>query len=198
MISISKNNSFSNWLHPFLLKGWIYLFVSMFVFGGTATVAEENHTETYETPHTFITNAFGGAAPKPKVLWLKQELLDAIEKIMDRRLAVLRLRYWRRDQRTAWILEEVGKDQPITAGFVVDDDKLYEANVLVYRESRGWEIKYPAFRNQFSGAALDDENQMDATIDGISGATLSVNAMKRMARLALYLHAHVIAKDIQK
>jgi hypothetical protein len=172
--------------------------LSLFLWASIATsqqsVAESVSPQTYEAPQAFVVKAFGGDVPKPKVLWLKKELQAKIAKIMDHRLAALRLRYWRRGDRTAWILEEVGKEQPITAGFVVEAGKLLETNVLIYRESRGWEVKYPAFRNQFVGAMIENSTRLDKNIDGISGATLSVSAMKRMARLALYLHNHVINK----
>ncbi|RMD90438.1 MAG: FMN-binding protein, partial [Alphaproteobacteria bacterium] len=69
----------------------------------------------------------------------------------------------------------------------VEEGALREVAVLVYRESRGGEIRYPYFRDQFVGARLGDDLALDADIDGISGATLSVHAMQRMARLALYL-----------
>ncbi|NVJ98237.1 MAG: FMN-binding protein [Alphaproteobacteria bacterium] len=161
----------------------------------SAAVAGNNSSpNTLVAPQAFVANAFGGETPKPKVLWLKPALQDNIAKIMDHKLPALRLRYWQEADRTAWILEEIGKEEPITAGFVVEGEKLLEANVLIYRESRGWEVKYPAFRNQFAGAMLEDDQSLSTNIDGISGATLSVNAMKRMARLALFLHDHVLSK----
>ena len=60
------------------------------------------------------------------------------------------------------------------------------ARVLVYRESRGGEVRYPSFLKQLVGVALVGEQQLSARVDNIAGATLSVNAMSRMARLALY------------
>jgi hypothetical protein len=101
--------------------------------------------------------------------------------------AQLRQRYWTGGGKTAWILEEVGKEQPITAGFVVSGARIEQARVLVYRESRGGEIRYPAFLEQYDRAGLTAEGQLDRPIDGIAGATLSVHAMERMARAALYL-----------
>ncbi|RME64612.1 MAG: FMN-binding protein, partial [Alphaproteobacteria bacterium] len=74
------------------------------------------------------------------------------------------------------------------AGFIVDDGRLESVEVLIYRESRGWEIRYPFFRDQFVGARLGADLALDQDIDGISGATLSVRAMQKMARLALYFH----------
>jgi hypothetical protein len=59
--------------------------------------------------------------------------------------------------------------------------------VLEFRESRGWEVRYPFFTDQFGGIGLRPDLQLDRPIDGISGATLSVRALKKLARLALYL-----------
>jgi len=85
------------------------------------------------------------------------------------------------------MLDEIGKEYPITAGFVVSDNHIERAQVLIYRESRGDEIHLPAFLRQFIGSGLDGE-RLSNKIDGITGATLSVNAMQRMARAALVLN----------
>jgi hypothetical protein len=63
--------------------------------------------------------------------------------------------------------------------------------VLIYRESYGWEVRYPFFTDQFTGLQLDDDLHLTDSIDGISGATLSVNALTKLSRLALYLHNEV-------
>ena len=86
---------------------------------------------------------------------------------------------------SVWILEEIGKTQPITFGVVVQDSKILTIKVLAFRESRGWEIKQEFFTGQFLQASMDDDLHLDRSIDGISGATLSVQAMTRIARLAL-------------
>ncbi|EEB78686.1 hypothetical protein GPB2148_1584 [marine gamma proteobacterium HTCC2148] len=59
--------------------------------------------------------------------------------------------------------------------------------ILAFRESRGWEVKYPYFTEQFSGATADENNRLDRRIDGITGATLSVNAVQKVVRWAVYL-----------
>ena len=50
----------------------------------------------------------------------------------------------------------------------------------------------PAFPAQFAGARLTSSQGLDRHIDGISGATLSVRALSRLARLALLLHRHIV------
>lgn len=144
----------------------------------------------------FLSEAFAQSAlpAVPEFLWLTAELRPAVQIILGRDIGVARLRYWRADRRTAWVLDEVGKEMPITVGIVVDNNGIDRMRVLAYRESRGWEVKSPKFLHQFSGARLGKEQQLDRSIDGISGATLSVRAMTRMARLALRLHQEAMKK----
>ena len=59
--------------------------------------------------------------------------------------------------------------------------------MLVFRESRGGEVHRSAFTRQYENAALDDERRLDRRIDGITGATLSVWALNRQVKLALWL-----------
>jgi hypothetical protein len=50
-------------------------------------------------------------------------------------------------------------------------------------------VRAERFVRQFKGASLTKDRGLNRRIDGITGATISVNAMKNMARLALYLDA---------
>ena len=76
---------------------------------------------------------------------------------------------------------------------VVSEGKIAKAKVLVFREIRGWEIRYPAFTRQFLGATYDGK-KLSKNIDGVSGATLSVWAMTKIAKIALYLDEYVNQK----
>jgi hypothetical protein len=147
--------------------------------------------EVYLPPEKFLAETFDGKVPKPEVLWIAGQTRDAVEKILGHRAATLRVRYWPNGTRTAWILEEIGKTEPITTGIVVDHGSIARIAVLIYRESRGWEVRYPFFTDQFKGARLADANALDRDIDGISGATLSVRALTRLARVALLLDAEL-------
>ena len=50
-------------------------------------------------------------------------------------------------------------------------------------------------KDQFKDATLTGDKELDKKIDGISGATLSVNALTKLARLALYLDSQVNNKE---
>ena len=142
----------------------------------------------YQTPETFLDEVFAAAPPAPQVLWLKGDIKAATEEILGHRYAGLRIRFWGSGQRTAWILEEIGKEKPITVGLVINPQGMELIRVLEFRESRGWEVRHPFFTEQFRGVGLTSGRELDQPIDGISGATLSVRALKKLARLALYLH----------
>ncbi len=149
--------------------------------------------DVYLEPAEFLAQTFEADVPAAKRLWITKPIQLEIREIMGHDLGQLRVRYWPRDQRTVWILEEIGKEQPITTGLIVDAGKVADIRVLIYRESRGWEVRYPAFTEQFKGATLVDHFLLDRRIDGITGATLSVNALTRLARLALLLHRHAVS-----
>jgi len=129
-----------------------------------------------------------------RALWLDRALKDEAEALLDRPYAGARVRYCEHDGRTAWILDEIGKTEPITTGIVIDDGRVEQVRVLVFRESRGGEVHRDAFTRQYRQAALDEDYRLDRTIDGITGATLSVWALNRQVRLALLFDRAVRAQ----
>lgn len=158
--------------------------------------------EPYLTTAQFLEGAFStglpnASPPKAETLWITKEVAVQAEKILGHATKQVTIHYWKNNLRTAWILEEIGKEEPITAGFVVQSGKLNQVVVLNYRESRGGEVRHPNFLKQYQGADLQKDYQLDKNIDGISGATLSVRAMGRMARLALYFDRLSHAEAVQ-
>lgn len=148
----------------------------------------------YQAPEAFLGEIFNGEIPNAQRIWLSGELGDTYREVVQEPPPQLRLRYWQQGERSVWILQATGKEHPITAGFVVEDGLLLQTRVLEFRESRGWEIRYPFFTEQFRHISLGPDRQLDKAIDGITGATLSVHAMTNMARMALVLAAKVSEK----
>ncbi len=132
---------------------------------------------------------------RASTLWLVEEQKKVIKNILGHEYNGFRIRYWYDDEKTAWVLEEIGKEHPITMGVVIADQKISQFSILEFRESRGWEIKYDFFTQQFLGAVLKinkkNELELSQSIDGITGATLSVRATQKIAKLALYLDQQV-------
>lgn len=136
----------------------------------------------------FLGQTFASVEPAPQMLWLTPPLKQRAAAILGHDFPGLRTKYWRQGERTAWVLDEIGKEQPITMGVVVEQGQILNIEVLAYRESRGGEIRHGFFRRQFDRATLKPGDRLDRHIDGITGATLSVSAMTRIARLALAFH----------
>ncbi|MGI9291240.1 MAG: FMN-binding protein [Gammaproteobacteria bacterium] len=161
---------------------------------GTALLAtlSAQAESVYQEPGDFIAASFGEHQPEQKTLWITDEIRKDAEGLTGRKLKKFRVRYWQHENRYAWVLDSIGKDLPITTGVVIESGAIRDIKVLVFRESRGWEVRYPFFTDQFGGAGLNEKRQLDARIDNISGATLSVNALKHQARLALLLTSYTV------
>jgi hypothetical protein len=142
----------------------------------------------YETQAAFLDRAFAGTPPQPEVTWLSGDRKSTVRQLLGHDYPALRLRYWCKAGSSAWVLEEIGKELPITVGVVIDKDYIRSLRVMTYRENRGGEVATPAFTDQFNGAALSVDNTLNTNIDGISGATMSVHALTRLANVALFLH----------
>lgn len=152
---------------------------------------------TYLTVPEFVANTFAGSEPPIKTLWLSGELQQRLHAVFGHPYKSLRLRYWQQETKSAWVLEEIGKELPITLGVVVNGASIEQIRVLTYRESRGGEVRHPFFTEQFEGAQLGADGVLDRHIDGITGATLSVRAVTRVAEAALVLAAAVAGDAAQ-
>lgn len=152
---------------------------------------------TYQQPKEFVSEAFT-QQPAPQVVWIKGELRIQIEHILQHKYNARRIRYWQLDKRSAWVLDEIGKKKPITVGIIIDENKISQLKVLVFRETRGWEVRYPFFTKQFNQLSLKTDNSLSETIDSISGATLSVRALRKLAQIALLLNKNTQQPVINK
>ena len=152
----------------------------------------------YQKPDDFINQVFDNTPPKTEVLWLNKNLKSKMAEILSHNYKGLRVRYWQKsgtnDHQSVWILDEVGKEKPITTGIVIKNGKIELIKILVFRESRGWEIRHAFFTDQFKQTKLTKNQQLSSGIDNISGATLSVRAVKKLAKIALLLDQHIKVK----
>lgn len=143
-------------------------------------------TTIYLKPDKFVRDACGGAIPQTKALSLTSQHQAQIKKLLRKTYRPARIRYWVRGSKMVVILDEIGKTQPITTGFVVNNGAIEQVRVLIYRETIGSEVRRANFTRQFSGAKLNG-SRLDRRVNNIAGATLSVRALTRLAAVALYL-----------
>jgi len=174
----------------------LHNFVIHFLLISTLLFTANTHAKgTYQQPEEFISNAFNQQAPDPDIIWINGKLRQNIENILQHKYKAKRIRYWKKQQRSVWVLEEIGKKKPITVGIIIDNNKISQLKVLIFRETRGWEVRYPFFSKQFNQLSITDNNELNGTVDGISGATLSVRALTKLARIALLLNQQVLLTE---
>ena len=79
------------------------------------------------------------------------------------------------------ILDNVlGKSLPITYLTCFNmDGQLINAHIVKYREDYGYEVGNRRWLNQFLGLVASSDYNVGINIDGISGATISVNSVSR-------------------
>ncbi len=158
------------------------------------SVAVQAQTGRFVSAEQFRQQAFPETEPVSQVLWVDKSLRSQAENILGHGFYGLRTRYWEQGQRSAWILDEVGKERPITIGVVIDAGRIVDVMVLEFRESRGGEVRHRFFTRQFADLKLMENGRghsLSGSIDGITGATLSVRAVKKVATLALLFHHHI-------
>ena len=166
-----------------MIFGIISVFIYSHIWAGDAT-----HV-VYQSQDQYVSETFTDVMPASSTLWPDATLRQDLTAVLGHKPS-LRFKYWGAGDKTVWILDEIGKDRPITAGIVINQNQIEDVRVLVFRESRGWEIKHDFFTRQFSNLFLDEGHDLSGQIDNITGATLSVKAMTRMAQAALLLHEH--------
>lgn len=174
---------------PALLAGFLCFGVSLAV-----------QAEDYLSSEEFLNQVFDNAPPQAKTFWVTGERKKITAKILQHPPSKLRQRYWQKGQRSAWIMDEIGKEKPITVGIVINGQQIEQVKVLSFRESRGWEVRYPFFVKQYKGLSLKGsvtgDNGLSGSIDNITGATLSVRAVNKVARLALIYHTLANSKNV--
>lgn len=124
---------------------------------------------------------------------LTEEQLKTVESKLGVRLASRKQIVWRgvtdgKADGYAMILDEIGKEQFIT--FIVGvtpDFKVQRVALMVFRETKGWEVEDPRFTGQFRGKTLHDRLAVGIDIVGVTGATLSSRAFCRGAKKALVI-----------
>lgn len=171
---------------------FIFLIIALMLFSCASYAAKG----VYQTPKAFISDAFSGKTVQPKVLWLTKEDKAIIAEILQHKYNRMRIRYWQLGSETVWILDEIGKEKPITIGVHVKQKKISRFKVLTFRESRGDEVRHDFYAKQFLNAKLNKNNQLSQHVDGITGATLSVRATTKVARVALWLDAKISDDDL--
>ncbi|MGA1197427.1 MAG: FMN-binding protein [Candidatus Latescibacterota bacterium] len=165
----------------------LFLFIIFLVTSQTVWAQSPDGPEAttvYLTQEQALQEAF----PKADTLWSETFVpTPAQRKQIERRLGwrvtephfeVFQARYKNEHLGYAVITEQIGLYKPIT--FMVKVDTLGKNDgvwIMVYRESRGGEVKRQRFLTQYKGKQATSPIRLNRDIIGITGATLSVRAL---------------------
>jgi len=99
----------------------------------------------------------------------------------------------------AFIQHTIGKHKPMTYMVgVAPDGEVTNVEILVYRESRGSEVRKKRFNYQYQGKTVDDPIRINRDLINISGATMSVRSMSAGVKRALVLADELYLKSQSK
>lgn len=173
---------------PFLLLG---LLGASLIFPAESYPAEEKKfdLQVYLTKKEALEIAFPGAdAIDKERKWLTDEQKTAIAKLSLLEISENRFNFYvgKKDGKPmGYMLIDhiVGKSFPITFMTVLNvDGTVRDVEILVYREPRGWEVRFPSFMSQFFGMNAGSDFR---DINSITGATLSVRAITKGVKKAV-------------
>ena len=165
----------------------------IFALAGEAPLAsadeEEYKLEVYLTKKQALETAFPGADQVDREKkWLTDTQRQAIGKAIGEPVKDRRISFYvgRKNGKTlAYMVidHRIGKSFPITFMVVINPNgTARDVEIMVYREPRGWEVRYESFLRQFFGKRADSDFR---EINSITGATLSVRSVTKGVQKAL-------------
>jgi hypothetical protein len=169
------------------------------------TPQELGHEEVYMTPEEAARSMFPKSDQiKPEVITLSTDQKFLIEERIG----------WHFPETTfdcfigktkghvdgwAFIQHTIGKHKPMTYMVGVDHQgEVFSVEVLVYRESRGSEVRKKRFNYQYEGKTAYDPIRINRDIINISGATMSVRSMSAGVKRVLVLAEEFYLKPMGK
>ncbi|MDA0691932.1 MAG: FMN-binding protein [Nitrospinae bacterium] len=184
---------------PFVLAG--FLGVNLIFPVESFSEEKEFDLQVYLTKEEALGVAFPGAdATDKERKWLSEEQKKAIAKMSLVEINEKWLTFYvgkKNGTPMGYTLIDhmIGKSFPITFMTVLNlDGTVRDVEILVYREPRGWEVKFPSFMSQFFGRNAQSDFR---EINTITGATLSVNAITTGVKKAVSAY-QVLYLDAKK
>jgi Na+-translocating ferredoxin:NAD+ oxidoreductase RnfG subunit len=131
-------------------------------------------------------------------LELSSEQVNAIEEASGQRVRESRPDIWEafdRERLAGWFFVDhvIGKHEFITYALAIGADGAVRGiEVLDYRETYGGEIRNASWRRQFVGKRHGDSLKLGASIQNVTGATLSCRNVTNGVKRLLAMHALVL------
>ncbi|HEX9592634.1 MAG TPA: FMN-binding protein [bacterium] len=160
---------------------------------GALLVAVPAHADrVYLSVEQALANAFSeGVTVARKVVWITAEQAAEIERRAGSPLPrrVVQAYEGKRVGEVvgyAFVDDVIGKTEPITYMVTIAPDvTVTRLDLLVFRETHGYEIERASWRDRFRGLRLGSDLRVGREIDKITGATLSCRAVTEGVRRLL-------------
>src|SRR5262249_17953703 len=176
---------------------WRRTFITSCV-AGTLTLATGESVFTQERRYLSEDQALKLIFPKSQQIRTEDKSLNAaqqvaVEKRLRYRLAQTSFRIHIGETNGqadgyAMVMNEIGKEMPIT--FIVGitpQFRISRVALMVFRESKGWEVEDSRFTSQFKGRSSGDAFAVNSDIIGVTGATLSSRAFCKGTKKAIVI-----------
>ncbi|NBN93285.1 MAG: FMN-binding protein [Betaproteobacteria bacterium] len=133
---------------------------------------------------------FPGQALKQSPVFLTEAQSDAMRSASSVRHPFRGDRVWQTSDGGWFVVDEVlGKHEMITYAVGINSDgRLRQIEVLEYRESYGYQVAEPIWRQQFVGKTAASTLKLGEDIKNISGATLSCKHLTDGVKRVMVMH----------
>lgn len=131
--------------------------------------------------------AFPGAAPERRTAFLTEEQAAAAEKAARAKLGSRLWTYYVAGSTAAYFESHPVRTMDETVMVVLRDGKVAFVEVLAFAEPPDY-MASPRWLRQLEGRGLDDELALRRGLRGITGATLTAEALTRAVRRVLAVH----------
>ena len=140
-----------------------------------AAISTSVYATTYLTVEQAQQTIFPGATLTQAFVTLTDDQKREIERRSGVEVSNKAVRLWKVGSGGYFIVDEViGKHEFITYAIGLNaDGSVKQIEIVVYRESYGYEVRNAAWRRQFVGKTTGDAVRLNQDIRNISGATLS-------------------------
>lgn len=131
--------------------------------------------------------AFPGAAPERRTAFLTEEQTTAAERAARAKLGSRVWTYYVAGSTAAYFESHPVRTMDETLMVVLRDGKVAFVEVLAFSEPPDY-LASPRWLRQFDGRGLDGELMLRRGLRGITGATLTAEAVTRSVRRVLAVH----------
>lgn len=182
----------------------VELLLALLLFPSMLAYTEEiGETVIYMTEEQALQSAFPDAMSfTKKEFKLTPEQKESIKKLVGRSFAdgifIVHAAFKEKELLGYGVVsEEIGKYRPITYFVSVTPElAVKDVFVLIYRESRGGDVRRKRFLAQYKGKTVKDPIKINKDILNISGATISVRSLNFGVKKALAFF-HVFQEELK-